>query len=351
MPTPPSDAGYGTSTARADRLHVPVSLAPIPADDARQFVQKIAAGKLRAFEGTIDPATGQYLDDPHAQNKSLSEHVAADYHGRCLIELIQNGNDAHPAERSDGEVEVLLADEGPFGTVYVANRGVPFSRKQVHALSRIGRSSKPPGEAIGNKGLGFRSVSHVCDAPQIYSQSAHVLEGPAFHGFCFTLEHGRAVKGRFEDPRVGQLAEADLPMFSIPRWLTEQPQRVRDFAERGFASVVRLVLRDEEARADAIGQFRLLMNQSAPTLLFYGAPEPLDRSRRGCGRCIFQPDRPNTLQDAIFWLSIEGVDHRSGAARDFPPDQGIGARTRCNGGHCCRSCDQATAQQLERVVG
>ena len=89
--------------------------------------------------------------------------------GRCLIELIQNGNDAHPFDKSDGEIEVLLADEGPFGTVYVANRGLPFSEKQADALLRIGKSSKPPGEAIGNKGLGFRSVSHLCDAPEIYS--------------------------------------------------------------------------------------------------------------------------------------------------------------------------------------
>ena len=237
-------------------------------DDARRFIEKIALNRRRVFEATIDSTTGEYLDDPYAQNKSLSEHVAADYHGRCLIELIQNGNDAHPRERSDGEIEVLLADEGPFGTVYVANRGLPFSEEQADALSRIGKSSKPPGEAIGNKGLGFRSVSHVCDAPEIYSQSTPALVRPSFEGFCFTLEHGSALGGYFDNPRVGQLAERDLPMFSFPRWLTEQPRRVRAFAKRGFASVVRLVLRDEEARADALGQFRLLMNQSVPTLLF-----------------------------------------------------------------------------------
>ena len=268
MPTPPSDVGHGTSTALAERPHAPVSLALPPADDARRFIEKIAADRLQVFEATIDPRTGKYLDDPYAQNKSLSEHVAADYHGRCLIELIQNGNDAHPPERHDGEIEVLLANEGRFGTVYVANRGLPFSPKQVDALSKIGKSSKPPGEAIGNKGLGFRSVSHVCEAPEIYSQCSPALAKPAFDGFCFTLEHGGALDGYFENPRVGQLAEADLPMFSIPRWLTEQPRKVRAFAERGFASVVRLSLRDEEAHADALGQCRMLMKQSAPTLLF-----------------------------------------------------------------------------------
>ena len=268
MPTPPSNAEHETSTVMVDGPHGPVALGSTPTEDARRFIKKIALNRLRAFEATIDPTTGEYLDDPYAQNKSLSEHVAADYHGRCLIELIQNGNDAHPRERSDGEIEVLLADEGPFGTVYVANRGLPFSEKQADALSRIGRSSKPPGEAIGNKGLGFRSVSHVCDAPEIYSQCTPAYAKPAFDGFCFTLEHGRALDGYFDNPRVGQLAEADLPMFSVPRWLTEQPRRVRVFAERGFASVVRLVLRDDEARADALGQFHLLMSQSVPTLLF-----------------------------------------------------------------------------------
>lgn len=231
------------------------------------FVASLASNKLQAFAGTVDAATGEYLDDPYAQNKSLSEHVAADYHGRFLLELIQNGADAHPKGRCDGEIEAVLADEGKFGVIYVANRGSPFCERRVGALSRIGKSSKPPGEAIGNKGLGFRSVSHVCDAPEIYSQ-AEGLGAARFEGFCFALEHGSALDGYFEDPRVRALARNDLPMFYIPRWLPEQPFRVLGFAERGFASVVRLVLRDGDARRDAVEQFRVLSSQAAPTLLF-----------------------------------------------------------------------------------
>ena len=46
------------------------------------------------------------------------------------------------------------------------------------------RSSKPPGERIGNKGVGFRSVLQVCAFPEIYSGDP---DGPggAFDGFCF----------------------------------------------------------------------------------------------------------------------------------------------------------------------
>ena len=241
----------------------------VPDEDARRVIDKIASDRTGVFRSSIDPATGEYLDRVYAQNKSLSEHIAADYRGRCLIELIQNGNDAHPDERQDGEIEVLLADEGPFGTVYVANRGLPFTKRQVVALSGIGESSKPPGEAIGNKGLGFRSVSQVCDAPEVYSQSEPPPTESQFGGFCFALEHGEAMDGHFDDPRVSQLAQRDLPMFSVPRWLTKQPRRVADFAERGFASAVRLVMRDQGARTDILGQFvHLMTNQSVPLLLF-----------------------------------------------------------------------------------
>ena len=269
MPRSSSDAVNESAEAMPDPSHGPVTLARSPNEDARRFIEKTTANRVEVFKATVDPITGEYRDDPYGQIKSLSDHLAADYHGRSLIELIQNGNDAHPSDRSDGEIEVVLADEEPFGTVYVANRGRPFSEKQVDALLRVGKSSKPPGEAIGNKGLGFRSVSHLCDAPEIYSQSGPALaRRPLFDGFCFTLEHGSALRGHFDAPRIGRLAECDLPMFSIPRWLTEQPAPVRAFAARGFASVVRLVLRDEGARKEALGQFQVLMSQSAPTLLF-----------------------------------------------------------------------------------
>jgi len=96
-----------------------------PADQ----IDRIAEGKLQAFAGTINLSTGVYLDDVYAQNKSVAEHTAADYHGRFLIELVQNANDVHERGRHDGKIEVLLVeDEGDFGTLYVANFGKPFEK-------------------------------------------------------------------------------------------------------------------------------------------------------------------------------------------------------------------------------
>jgi hypothetical protein len=141
---------------RSGRGFAPANQSPASVADPQRSIQELAAGKARAFAGTIDATTGEYLDDVYAQNKSLSEHVAADYHGRFLIELIQNGNDAHERNQRDGEIEVLLApDEGAFGTLYLANRGRPFSYPNVVALVSIGMSSKPPGESIGTRDWDF----------------------------------------------------------------------------------------------------------------------------------------------------------------------------------------------------
>ena len=234
-----------------------------------QAIDALAAGKLIAFRGTINPATGDYYDDVYSQNRSLTQHVAADYHGRFLIELIQNGSDAHDREQRDGEVEVILDQrEGPYGTLYVANRGRPFSHENLKALTRIGKSNKPPGEAIGNKGLGFRSVSHVCDAPEVYSRREGDAAVHRFDGFCFTFARPDAFEGLLGDPHLGELARSALPIFFLPQVLAVQNDVVREFAMKGFASVIRLPLRDKAAHDDTFAEIQQLNDDSAPLLLF-----------------------------------------------------------------------------------
>lgn len=248
-----------------------------PADQ----IDRIAEGKLQAFAGTINIATGVYLDDVYAQNKSVAEHTAADYHGRFLIELVQNANDVHERDQHDGQIEVLLVeDEGDFGTLYVANGGKPFAHDNVVALSRIGMSTKPPGESIGNKGLGFRSVSHVCDAPEIYSQAPEAIGASTFKGYCFTFARPEDLSSRIDHPTILALAQSDLPMFFLPIPLDTQPSTIADFAARGFSSVIRLPLRDADSLQTARDEVAALDDNSAPLLLFLDRLEKLDASVR-----------------------------------------------------------------------
>ncbi|MFA1625588.1 sacsin N-terminal ATP-binding-like domain-containing protein [Rhizobium mongolense] len=248
-----------------------------PADQ----IDRIADGKVQAFAGTININAGVYLDDVYAQNKSVAEHAAADYHGRSLIELVQNANDVHERGRHDGQIEVVLVeDEGDFGTLYVANFGKPFTHDNVVALSRIGMSTKPPGESIGNKGLGFRSVSHVCDAPEIYSQAPDAIGASAFEGFCFTFARPEDLSSRIDNPTVLAFAQSDLPMFFLPIALGTQPATISDDAARGFSSVIRLPLRDADSLQTARDEVAALDDETAPLLLFLDRLEKLDAKIR-----------------------------------------------------------------------
>ncbi|QIO48174.1 DUF3883 domain-containing protein (plasmid) [Rhizobium leguminosarum bv. trifolii] len=248
-------------------------------------IDRIADGKVQAFAGTININAGVYLDDVYAQNKSVAEHTAADYHGRFLIELVQNANDVHERGRHDGQIEVVLVeDEGDFGTLYVANFGKPFTHDNVVALSRIGMSTKPPGESIGNKGLGFRSVSHVCDAPEIYSQAPEAIGASAFEGFCFTFARPEELSSRIDNPTVLAFAQSDLPMFFLPIALGTQPATISDYAARGFSSVIRLPLRDADSLQTARDEVAALDDETAPLLLFLDRLEKLDaKIRRRAG--------------------------------------------------------------------
>jgi hypothetical protein len=98
--------------------------------DPKEFIETLAKRKAQGFCGTIDEE-GNYLDKVYAGNVSLAQSITADYHGRFLIELIQNAYDAHPHGPGDGEVEVLFdLDAGEHGILYVANRGSPSQSSQ-----------------------------------------------------------------------------------------------------------------------------------------------------------------------------------------------------------------------------
>jgi hypothetical protein len=307
-----------------------------PADQ----IHRIAEGKLRAFAGTIDVTTSIYLDDVYAQNKSVAEHTAADYHGRFLIELVQNANDVHVRGAHDGQIEVLLIeDEGDFGTLYVANLGKPFTHDNVVALSRIGMSTKPPGESIGNKGLGFRSVSHVCDAPEIYSQASNAIGAGRFEGYCFTFARSEDLPSRIDNPTVLGLAQSDLPMFFLPIALGTQPETIVEYAARGFSSVIRLPLRDLDSLQTARDEVAALDDDGAPLLLFLDRLEKLDakvRTRAGETSLAFTLERheePITSAPvAASIVSLSGAhwllvrDHAPEALMQRAVDDGVKAK-------------------------
>lgn len=206
------------------------------------------------------------------QKEVIEAIVATDYDGRTVIELLQNGHDAHLRDRHDGALEVVLDEhEGEHGVLYVANAGSPVGHDDFDAICSLGLSNKRPDEGIGNKGVGFKSVLQLADSPEIYSVSG---EGSGlFDGYClrFALPSDfDDVAARVAPERVGfaDALRTNIAALKVPVPLDSVPERVGVWATRGFVTVVRLALRSEQACAMARLQIMELESSDVPVHLF-----------------------------------------------------------------------------------
>jgi hypothetical protein len=224
--------------------------------------------------GAIEVALLSHARDVHvgAGAKRLAAQATTEYHDRFLIELVQDAHDAHSPSVSTGEIEILFArDEGQFGPLYVANGGKPFSSSNFKMICEIGLSDKPPGEAIGNKGIGFKSVLQICGRPEIYSADTDQSRTPrdSFSGLCFSFATDDQLLEVLDGDRVKfAIVRGETATFHLPVSLHEQPDVVKAFAQRGFVTVVRLPLAREGAIEEVDTQLKALRAGSAPLLLF-----------------------------------------------------------------------------------
>ncbi|URD78455.1 hypothetical protein MUK42_02484 [Musa troglodytarum] len=89
-----------------------------------------------------------------------------------LLELVQNADDNVYSHSVEPTLVFILQETG----IVVLNNEVGFSADNIRALCDIGNSTKKGSSAgyIGHKGIGFKSVFRVTDAPEIHSNGFHV---------------------------------------------------------------------------------------------------------------------------------------------------------------------------------
>ncbi|MDQ1012084.1 hypothetical protein QFZ82_006569 [Streptomyces sp. V4I23] len=220
--------------------------------------------------------------------KAVAETIISpEYEGRVLVELLQNAHDAHPARSADGRIEILFdEDEGEHGTLYVANGGKPFGGRDFKALCSIALSSKRADSGIGHKGVGFKSVLHLSDAPEVYSvarEGSRILDGFTFR--FARLDDFDALAREVAPERTGFAAHLreNLLTLKVPVFLEDAPPAAQRLARRGFVTVVRLPLKSAEARSAARDQLRELMDDTAPFELFLDRLERVRLEWRAAG--------------------------------------------------------------------
>jgi hypothetical protein len=91
----------------------------------------------------------------------LEQYVAESYDARAFVELLQNADDA-------GASCFTVLRVGRF--LITANNGHPFTDFEFESLCRSAASSKHRGEAIGFRGIGFKSVVGL-------AKTVHLISG------------------------------------------------------------------------------------------------------------------------------------------------------------------------------
>ena len=185
--------------------------------------------------------------------------IGQEYHGRFLIELLQNAADASRNTNTRSGRSRVLVRITEESALLVANKGVPMSADIViNSLGHIGASTKARGQAIGHKGIGFKSVLELTLKPEIYS-GLRQPESALAVGF----DPERAIKKIREaspdrwDEWVAEAQKpepndplAAVPVLRFPYWIDELPPEVAELAEDGFDTVIRLPF-DEHSKHSA----------------------------------------------------------------------------------------------------
>ncbi|TVS08506.1 MAG: hypothetical protein EA424_28480, partial [Planctomycetaceae bacterium] len=156
-----------------------------------------------------------YRAAPRRLQEDISQEaqVASDYRGRLVYELLQNSDDAMESQDTEEDRMVFRVTDD---ALWMANSGRPLTDADVHGLCGLGASSKVDSSgtrraSIGHKGLGFKSVLEITEAPAVYSRT-----------HSFSLGANRAlplIRELFEELELDQPRGA--PAMRFPAAITE----------------------------------------------------------------------------------------------------------------------------------
>jgi hypothetical protein len=211
---------------------------------------------------------------PETANEQWNEErkLVQRYAERELFELVQNALD-----RAEDRV-VLVQDAA--GGVFVGNNGQPVSvteqsgsrpRNDFEGLLSVNTSRKKAWEAIGNKGVGFKSVFGASSTVEVWS--CHPSEG----WWGFRLRHPFRPEHAWS-PAIRAFVEA-LPQRAAPSFYFPEPLPTRPWLEsplvrdNGLVTVVHLC----EPRRDLVAPFEAFRQQQ---LYFVAARYPSKRTLR-----------------------------------------------------------------------
>ena len=177
--------------------------------EAREFID-------RRVEEFIAKHTKCQEDEDLIFIDNVEKSNVSDYHGREILELLQNADDAYQKGIEDGKeldelnVTIKLSDN----TLSVINNGTFFDKEGINSIIQSHNSSKR-GNYIGNKGTGFRSVLNWASKIRIFSgvfnvEFSHQISEAVFNSIKNTDQIQKQLK---------KYPNLYVPMLAVPKYI------------------------------------------------------------------------------------------------------------------------------------
>lgn len=186
------------------------------------------------------------------------------YHGREILELLQNADDAYQksidlGEKPACELQVTISYKA--GILSVSNTGTSFDEDGILAIVQ-GNNSPKRGRYIGNKGTGFRSVLNWTSRVRIYS-GEYAVE--------FSEEIAGTVFEEIKDcPQIQKQIQKNknlyLPMLAVPQNIADGELQTAGYAEA--QTTVEVTIDPEKMKEDDYPVDRQISEIDLRILLF-----------------------------------------------------------------------------------
>lgn len=153
--------------------------------------------------------------DSLIEKNNVEQRDVRGYHGREILELLQNADDAYQKLKNEGnapdcELEIDISYINNILTI--SNTGTSFDEDGVKAIVQGNNSPKKKG-FIGNKGTGFRSILNWAQSVEIDSGAFHIIfsEELANKVFNDIRNEPQIVKQLKKEPNLY------IPMLAVPQ--------------------------------------------------------------------------------------------------------------------------------------
>lgn len=192
----------------------------------------------------LDPSVRMNVLDRRERVGAERRIAEGGYRKRQLLELLQNGVDA--AEGDHAQITLRLDDD----VLYVANTGTPLTREGLDAL--LTSHNSPKRGQIGKFGLGFKSLLGISDRVDLLSRTVSLR---------FDRNHAESVAWTQYPSLRGEAVPVMRMAWPLSPAQESRHDKTLASLMRHHATVVRVYLRDEDARALAAEELVELRNE------------------------------------------------------------------------------------------